>query len=133
VSGDPQVRFRSRSEAGRLGPYELARVFASFPMTNPETRMLVAGVRPVDASWRVHELAVIAELASVLGGWVGLHVHRALVAGVPVAQVAEAAGQDRGGLEHTWRAWADGQVEFGLLDQAEHDRVALCLGQGTGA
>jgi hypothetical protein len=117
------VRFASRFDADRVGPYELARIFAAFPLTSP-----VPGA-PVEGPELVHELAVIAALAKVCSGWIGLYAHRALAAGVEVDAVARATGVDVAGVEQVWRRWADGQVAHELagrplLERAEYERVA---------
>lgn len=41
-----------------------------------------------------------------------ISIHRALLAGAPVAQVAQAAGLSPGQVAVRWAAWADGQVRL---------------------
>lgn len=113
---DPD-RFATRHEASAVGPYELARIFLTFPSTDPDP---------------VHELAVTAALAKLLSGWVGLHVHKALTAGVPLDQVAEAAGQHGYELEGTWRLWAALQLQHARIDQAAFDTVAAVFEHRAG-
>ena len=121
--GALRVRFASRLDAERVGHYELARIFAGLPTTP-------LGEHETEAARLVHDLAVTAGLAKLCTGWIGLHIHTALTAGVTVAAVATAAGLDRQTLEHTWRTWADAQVALRIssgwwgLERADYDRVA---------
>lgn len=99
-------------EADRFSPFELARMFADVPR-----------LRRDDPSTVLHELAVEAVLSKRLAGWVGLDIHRALRAGVPLDAVSDACGQDRACVQDPWRAWADGQLARGLLERSEYEQV----------
>jgi hypothetical protein len=116
------VRLGSLAEAERLGPYELARIFASLPDN--------ADLEPDDpAEQLVHELAVTAALAKATTGWVPLMIHEALDAGVALEAVMAAVGQDQQVCEWMWRPWAETQRLLVIagrpaLTQEAFDRVA---------
>jgi hypothetical protein len=67
-----------------------------------------------------------------------ISVHRALLGGVPAAEIARVTGSACEDVARRWRAWADGQRRLntrypGLgLGQREYDQVAGSLGDVPG-
>lgn len=60
----------------------------------------------------LHELAVMSVLATWLRRWAPIHMHAALIAGVGVDAVADAAGVPVEEIRDRWEAWASGQVHL---------------------
>jgi hypothetical protein len=56
-------------------------------------------------------------------GWKGFHIHHALLAGAPVAELARAYGLSFGDLEATWHRWAGQQQR--LRDRQGRPRLSL--------
>lgn len=125
------AQFESRSEADAVGPYELARIFAAWPESSDTVIARMTG-REVDPAEAVHELAVVSALARICTGWVGLHIHHALRAGVELRAVARAGvpGADVEVIEAAWRRWADGQLAHGFLERSEYEAIAALFEDG---
>jgi hypothetical protein len=64
-------------------------------------------------------------------------IHRALLAGATLAQVADAAGMTCAEAAERWRSWADGQRQLGQqvpglgLSEREYRRAAAVIGEGA--
>ena len=67
-----------------------------------------------------------------------ISVHRALLGGVPVAEIAHVTDSTCEDVARRWRAWADGQRRLDIrypglgLGQREYDQVAVALDDSPG-
>lgn len=90
-------------------PYELARRWSDrlrWPIVGHGTDVEV-----------LEELAVMSALRAWLERWTPGMVHRALLAGATVAEVAAAAGTDSSGLADLWVPWAERQRDLWVQTQ----------------
>jgi hypothetical protein len=71
-----------------------------------------------DAAFYLHLAALETAIADRAGVRAMISIHRALLAGAPVTQVAETTGLTADQVTARWAAWADGQVRL-------HDRVGI--------
>lgn len=98
---------RNFEQAKHAGAYDLATRWLRPPDgSSPETLT-------VDA--QLNELAVMSGLAFWMKTWLPIHMHRALMVGASVEEVAEACGLEFAEVTKAWREWSDGQRH--LLEQ----------------
>jgi hypothetical protein len=120
------------AEAEKVNAYELARRWGGstrFParLKGEESQ----------AERELEELAVMAALRRWLERWTPAQIHRALLAGASVDQVAAAAGMTPDDVAATWRAWDVGQRQlwqtYPDMDKtAKHDQVEAMLRAAAG-
>jgi hypothetical protein len=117
-------------DAVDASPYELARYWGE------------RGAWPIEPrrADELRELAVMSRLADWLLRWQPILIHRAMLAGAGVAEVAVASGTEVAVVASKWRRWAQGQrrlyesnggpspaaIRLGLGPD-EFDRVAALL------
>jgi hypothetical protein len=84
----------------------------------------------------------LAALEAAIERRVAVHavisIHRALLAGAPVTQIAEVTGLSPGQVRAWWAAWADGQVRLRErigtgMAREEYERAAAVVTGGGGA
>ena len=91
-----------------------------------------------DARYWLRQAALESVIAQRMAVRAVLSIHRALLAGATLAQVADAAGMTCAEAAERWRSWADGQRQLrrqvpGLgLSEAEYLRAAAVIGDGAG-
>jgi hypothetical protein len=124
--------FRTFEEAELLGAYPLARLWSDtmrLPVDIPAETARKAGVAVRTVEHDLDEVAVMAALASWLRRWLPISMHRALLRGASIEEVAAASGVEFREATRMWREWSDGQRHLQremphLPDHtAEHDRV----------
>lgn len=64
------------------------------------------------AAWYLRQAALEAMIERRIAVHAVISIHRALLAGVGVPQIAQATGLSRGQVAARWAAWADGQVRL---------------------
>jgi hypothetical protein len=64
------------------------------------------------AAWYLRQAALAAVIERRIAVYAVISIHRALLAGAGVAQIAQATGLSRGQVAARWAAWADGQVRL---------------------
>lgn len=64
------------------------------------------------AGWWLRQAARESVIAARMSARAAVSVHRALLAGATLAQVADAAGVSNAEAAERWRSWADGQREL---------------------
>lgn len=110
------------SDAVEIGAYQLAALWADriqWPINEPPHR-----------DDELAEVAVMSGLIHRLTSWRPIHIHRAILAGAGVDQVAAAFGGTVSGVADAWASWAEGQRNlrrregrWGVSDD-EYERVA---------
>lgn len=91
-----------------------------------------------DAGYWLRQAALESVIAQRMAGRAVLSIHRALLAGATLAQVADASGMTCAETAERWRSWADGQRQLrqqvpGLgLSEADYLRAAAVIGDGAG-
>jgi hypothetical protein len=94
-----------------------------------------------DAGYWLGQAGLESVIAQRMAARAVLSMHRALLAGATLAQVADAAGMTCAEAAGRWRSWADGQRQLGRqvpglgLGEQEYLRAAaaVCAGRpGTG-
>jgi hypothetical protein len=91
-----------------------------------------------DACYWLRQAALESAIAQRMAVRAVVSVHRALLAGATLVQVADAAGMTCAEAAEQWRSWADGQRQLrqqvpGLgLSEAEYLRAAAVIGDGAG-
>jgi hypothetical protein len=127
--------FTTFEQADAANVYELALRWADVtrhphPKVGADHR---DGLVPSTVATELDQVATMAALARRLHGWLPIHLHRALLVGASVAEVAAAAGMHPFDMAVRWREWSNGQRHLqsqipGLTDRsAEYDRVAAIL------
>lgn len=96
---------RTFEQARSANPYTLARRWSDS-----------AGTSPTDRDGQLDEVATMAALSWWMTHWLPISVHRALMAGASIEEVAEASGMQFAQVTNAWRTWADGQRSL----QSEH-------------
>ncbi len=86
------------SDAEGKSPYSLARAWVASALVDTET-----------PEAHLDKLATMAALTAWLTRWLPIHIHRALLAGASVEEVADAAGVEFAEATRLWRQWSDGQ------------------------
>jgi hypothetical protein len=81
-----------------------------------------------DAGGHLTELALAAAVVSSWTQWQPLTIHRALLSGASLGEVAAATGLDRAEVVRRWTRWASAQASLVIgsrpaLDPAEADLV----------
>ncbi|WP_163511396.1 hypothetical protein [Fodinicola acaciae] len=113
-----------------MSPFKLAQLWGD------RTAWELAGYRSV--AEELEELAVMSTLVSWLVRWSPITMHRALLAGATVEQVAAAAGDTVAAVAERWQRWAAGQRHLNQTNQkfgmppAEYDKVAELLAAALG-
>ena len=85
------------------------------------------------AGWWLRQAARESVIAARMAARAAVSVHRALLAGATLAQVADAAGVSRAEAAERWRSWADGQRELarqvpGLgVSERDYQRAAAVI------
>ena len=84
------------------------------------------------AAWYLHLAALEVVIERRMAVHAVISVHRALLAGAPVAQIAQATGLSVGQIGERWAAWAGGQVRLreriGVgMAREEYDRAAAAV------
>jgi hypothetical protein len=78
----------------------------------------------------------LAALEAVIERWMAVYavisIHRALLAGASMTQIAQATGLSRGQVAERWAAWAEGQVRLGEhtglgMTRQEYERAAAAI------
>lgn len=79
----------------------------------------------------LEEIARTAAVVQRLDGWQGLNVHRAVLAGATLLDLAAAFGEPAAAVVDRYRRWSTGQrcVEVASFIAAEHDQVAVTLAE----
>lgn len=113
--------FTTFEQAHRVGAYDLARRWVDDPAHSLAHRYRY------DPAVQIDELATMAALADWLTRWLPTAIHRALLAGATVAQVAKAINMRPQQVTWTWECWSNRQLEHGLGKPDEHARVAHLL------
>lgn len=94
-----------------------------------------------DACYWLRQAALESVIAQRMAVRAVVSIHRALLAGATLAQVADAASMTCAEAAERWRSWADGQRQLrqqrqqvpGLgLSEAEYLRAAAVIGDGAG-
>jgi hypothetical protein len=91
-----------------------------------------------DAGYWLGQVALESVIAQRMADLAVVSMHRALLAGATLAQVADAAGMTCAGAAERWRSWADGQRQLkrqvpGLgLSERDYLRAAAAAGARTG-
>lgn len=112
--------FRTFDEAKQESAYNLARQWLD----------LTFRFEDLSAASELDEVAVMAALASWLTRWLPIHIHRSLIAGASIEEVAAAAGIEFSEVTRRWREWSDGQRQLQLTNRGtvdlsdEYDRVS---------
>jgi hypothetical protein len=65
------------------------------------------------AAWYLRRAALEAAIERRIAVHAVISIHRALLAGAPVSQIAQATGLPRSQIAARWAEWADGQVRLG--------------------
>jgi hypothetical protein len=84
--------------------------------------------------WLLGQAALESVIAARMAARAVVSMHRALLAGASLAQVADAAGVSSAEAARRWKSWADGQRELGRqvpgLGVSERDylRAAAVIG-----
>lgn len=117
--------FATYGQAHDAGAYELAHRWADVSRhPTPKIGSDGAGVLvPSTAATELDQVATMAALAGWLRSWLPINIHRALLAGATVAEVAAASGLDPFEVSVRWREWSDGQRH--LHEQIPSVPVAL--------
>ncbi|MGH3500942.1 MAG: hypothetical protein ACRDQA_08620 [Nocardioidaceae bacterium] len=102
-------RVTSFDAAEAMNAYELASWWGD--------RLGLPHAEDREAADELCELAVMSALRAWLGRWQPIHIHRAILAGASLAEVAEAMGVDPVAVAARWRAWADGQRQLVIRDR----------------
>ena len=91
-----------------------------------------------DAGYWLRQAVLESVIAQRMAVRAVFSIHRALLAGATLAQVADASGMTCAEAAERWRSWADGQRQLrqqvpGLgLSEAEYLRAAAVIGDGAG-
>jgi hypothetical protein len=94
------------------------------------------------AAWCLRQAALESVIAERMAVRAMVSVHRALLAGAALAQVADAAGVSCAEVAERWRLWAEGQRELGRqvlglgISERDYRRAAALIGAdpaGAGA
>lgn len=104
--------FRTFEDAELLGAYPLAQLWADparLPVDVPAEAARRAGITVRTVEHDLDEVAVMAALASWLRRWLPISMHRALLRGASIEEVAAAAGVEFREATRMWREWSDGQ------------------------
>ena len=85
-----------------------------------------------DAAFHLRLAALETAIADRAGVRAVISIHRALLAGAPAGQVAEATGLTADQVAARWASWADGQVRLRErtgtgMTREEHGRAAAVL------
>src|ERR1700755_2518649 len=93
-------------EAANVNEYTLARRWADL------TRVPLHSELGRGAEHDLDEVATMSVLADRFRGWIPLGMHRAMLHGASLNQVAAAAGVAPVEAAAMWREWADGQLHL---------------------
>ncbi len=123
VSGRPMT-FNAAVE---LGGFELARQWAD--------RLLWPFPTERTAQDDLAELAYMSALAEWLRRWQPIHIHHALLTGVPLGEVAAALGSNLSEVFYLWHGWASSQrgpsmIGSSALADDEYNEVAGIFASG---
>jgi hypothetical protein len=86
------------------------------------------------AAWCLRQAALESVIAERMAVRAMVSMHRALLAGAALAQVADAAGVSCAEAAERWRLWADGQRELGRqvpglgISERDYRRAAALIG-----
>lgn len=89
------------------------------------------------AAYYLRQAALESVIAERMAACAAVSVHRALLAGATLAQVADATGVTSAEAAARWRSWADGQRRLGQqvpglgLSEGEYRRAAATAGRGA--
>jgi hypothetical protein len=92
-----------------------------------------------DAAYHVRQVALETVIADGMRVCAVISIHRALLAGASVGEVAHVLGSSHAEVAERWRGWADGQLRLntqcpGLgVGRREYDQVAAALRAGSSA
>lgn len=84
------------------------------------------------AGWYLRQAALEVAIERRMAVHAVISIHWALLAGAPVAQIAQVTGLSLGQIAERWAAWADGQVRLreriGVgMAREEHERAAAAM------
>jgi hypothetical protein len=90
------------------------------------------------AAWYLHLAALEVVIGQRMAVRAAISIHRALLAGAPVARIAQATGLSAGQIAERWAAWAEGQVRLrqriGVgMAREEYERAAAAMTAGPGS
>lgn len=124
VMRSPRTGYRTFEEAELLGGYPLALLWSDpmrLPVDVPAEAAQKAGIPVRTMEHDLDEVAVMAALAAWLRRWLPISMHRALLRGASIEEVAAAAGVEFREATRMWREWSDGQRN---LQREMPDRIA---------
>jgi hypothetical protein len=135
VSGGEAAPARVDSRpAGELGLWEAVDAYHSAVGTATVAELAGGG----GAAFHLHLAALEAVIEHRMGVHAVISIHRALLAGAPVTQIAQATGLSREQIAERWAVWAGGQVRLGErtgigMTRQEYERAAAAISACSGA
>jgi hypothetical protein len=114
--------------AGELGLWEAVDAYQRAIDTATVAELAGGG----DAAFHLRRAALEAVIERRMAVHAVISIHRALLAGAPVTQIAQATGLSRGQIAARWAAWAGGQVRLGErtglgMARQEYERAAAAI------
>lgn len=119
---------------GELGLWEAVDAYQRAVGTASAAELAGGG----DAAFHLRQAALETVIERRMAVHAVISIHRALLAGAPVTQVARATGLSPGQVAARWAAWADGQVRLGErtgigMTRQEYERAAAAITACGGA
>lgn len=122
----------TRSEAEQILFYDHVRWYAA-------ERDRLAGHTNTDPAYHLEVIARAAEIVHQLDGWQAITIHRAVLAGATLSDLAEAFGEPPSDVVDRWQRWSAERRQWwegGFVppsdNPAKHDRVAATLAEQLG-